>query len=95
MVHIIMLLIPVDFENGKVDGYIRLADGGPNYGRLEIAVDGYWGTVCSTNFDMAAADVACKQLGFNESLTITRKLVKLSIAIVTLRLSANKPQTNI
>ena len=72
-----MLLILVDFENGKVDGHIRLTDGGPNYGRLEIAVDGYWGTVCSTNFDKAAADVACKQLGFNNSVTITRKLVKL------------------
>lgn len=71
------MFILVDFENGKVDGHIRLTDGGPNYGRLEIAVDGYWGTVCSTNFDKAAADVACKQLGFNNSLTITRKLVKL------------------
>ena len=71
-----MLFIFVDFENGKNDGHIRLTDGGLNYGRLEIAVDGYWGTVCSTNFDEAAADVACKQLGFNNSLAITRKLAR-------------------
>ena len=81
MICIVNLL---DFENGKVDGHIRLTDGGPNYGRLEISVDGYWGTVCSTNFNKAAADVACKELGFNESVNITRKLVMFSIAIATL-----------
>jgi len=35
----------------------------------------YWGTVCSKNFNKAAADVACKALGFNESIKITPKLV--------------------
>ena len=70
-----MLLIFIDFENGKTDGLLRLTDGGYNYGRLEIAIDGYWGTVCSTNFDKAAADVACKQLDFDESFNITKKLV--------------------
>lgn len=71
-----VLLIIIDFANGKVDGHLRLADGGSNYGRVEIAIDGYWGTVCSNNFTKAAADVACRELGFTESVQFTRKLVK-------------------
>ena len=72
-----LLIFIIDFENGKMDGAVRLTDGGSNYGRLEIAIDGYWGTVCSANFDKAAANVACKQLGFNESFSITKKLVNV------------------
>ena len=33
------------------------------------------GEQCSKNFNKAAADVACKELGFNESIKITPKLV--------------------
>lgn len=73
-----LIFIIIDFANGKVDGRLRLSDGGYNYGRLEIAVDGYWGTVCSAKFHKAAANVACKELGFDESLKITRKLVNFS-----------------
>lgn len=68
-------IIP-DYANGEVDGQLRLVDGGgTNDGRIEISLDGYWGTVCSENFDKSAADVACKELGFNESINITQKLV--------------------
>ena len=70
--------IIIDFENGKQDGQLRLSDGGSTSGRIEIAVNGYWGTVCSQNFDKAAADVACRELGFDQSLKITRKLVNTS-----------------
>ncbi|XP_072045705.1 neurotrypsin-like [Amphiura filiformis] len=33
-------------------------------GRLEIQYDGRWGTICHDKFNLDAADVACKQLGF-------------------------------
>ena len=33
-------------------------------GRLEIKRRGRWGTVCHRNFNILAANVACRQLGF-------------------------------
>lgn len=45
-------------------GDIRLADGrSSNEGRVEICVDGKWGTVCNNRWDAMAALVACKQMG--------------------------------
>jgi len=36
---------------------------GPYSGRLELDFNGSWGEVCSSNFDMLDAEVACRQLG--------------------------------
>ncbi|KAG2424121.1 hypothetical protein HXX76_014795 [Chlamydomonas incerta] len=33
-------------------------------GRLEVYLDGKWGTVCSLGFDASAVDTVCRQLGF-------------------------------
>ena len=35
-------------------------------GRLEICLDGYWGTVCNDGFDNNSAVVVCRQLGFHD-----------------------------
>lgn len=60
------------------EGAVRLVggagspDGSAEYGRLEVAHRGGWGTVCdrlftrSGKFVAAAADVVCKELGFTE-----------------------------
>lgn len=40
---------------------------GVSAGRLEIKVDGEWGTVCSDSFNSIDAFVACRQLGFDYS----------------------------
>ena len=43
----------------------RLVNGSsPSIGRLEVAFDGEWGTVCSNGFDDREAKVVCRRLGF-------------------------------
>ncbi len=49
------------------DGSVRLVDGAhENEGRLEICINGQWGTVCNDGFDIDAARVVCRQLGLSE-----------------------------
>ncbi|XP_070172934.1 scavenger receptor cysteine-rich domain superfamily protein-like [Littorina saxatilis] len=44
---------------------VRLADGNqPSEGRLEVLIDGGWGTVCDEDFGVAEAKVACTMLGY-------------------------------
>ena len=38
---------------------------GPNVGRLEICIEGNWGTVCDDDWIQANAQVACRQLGYS------------------------------
>ena len=73
------------------EGAVRLAnsviaaDGSAEYGRLEVFHNGGWGTVCDTafgnrffrqsGFDADAAQVACRQLGYQEGFQI-QKLVR-------------------
>lgn len=38
-------------------------------GRLEIYINGQWGTICDDFFDLTDATVACKQLGFSGALS--------------------------
>jgi len=51
-------------------GYgIRLVDGETeNEGRLEVQMDGVWGTVCHYMWSFSDADVACRQLGFSKAV---------------------------
>ena len=51
-------------------GALRLTGGNGSMGRLEINLDGNWGTVCSQNFDMLDGHVACRQLGFKGVIDI-------------------------
>lgn len=54
-------------------GSLRLSQGshvtpGAMEGRLEVFYEGNWGTVCSHNFDLTAANISCQQLGFARAL---------------------------
>ncbi|XP_074649735.1 scavenger receptor cysteine-rich type 1 protein M160-like isoform X2 [Tubulanus polymorphus] len=49
----------------------RLAGSGSrNFGRVEVSVDGVWGTVCNINWRNADAGVFCRQMGFTDGILL-------------------------
>ncbi len=54
---------------GQTNGDVQLIDvngqPGGTLGRLEIFINGQWGTICTAGFDERDAQVACRQLGFD------------------------------
>ena len=63
-------LLVVRHSTAQSHGELRLVMG-DNFtdtsltgGRLEIFINGEWGTICDDNFDHTDANVACRQLGF-------------------------------
>ncbi|XP_060591772.1 scavenger receptor cysteine-rich type 1 protein M130-like [Ruditapes philippinarum] len=51
---------------------VRLVDGNSTFsGRVEIKVDGVWGTICDDNFDMDDAKVICRTLNLTATSFFT------------------------
>ncbi len=46
----------------------RLAGGGDSYGRVEVSVDGEWGTICDMDWDRKDARVLCKMFGYVDGI---------------------------
>ena len=61
------LLISSARGNECRDGNVQLR-GGTREGRVEVCVEGLWGTVCYNGWDSRDAAVVCRQLGYNDSL---------------------------
>ena len=54
------------------DGETNTASGSIREGRLEIFLEGRWGTICAAMFGLREADVACQQLGYHRALWYNR-----------------------
>ena len=57
--------------NSSMYGALRLTGGNSSMGRLEINIDGNWGSVCSRNFAEIDGHVACRQLEFRGVISIS------------------------
>lgn len=61
-------------------GAIRLRGGTAIQGRVEICYNHVWGTVCENQWSKSDAQVACRQLGFNDTFRGMLKEILVSSA---------------
>ncbi|XP_052007451.1 galectin-3-binding protein A-like [Xyrauchen texanus] len=55
----------------KRQGRVRLVGDLPSSGRVEVYHDGQWGSVCDDGWELAEAQVVCRQLGFPGAVSAT------------------------
>ena len=57
-------------DSPPTEDSIRLVSNGveTNIGRIEIYKDGKWSSVCAEEWNMAGAEVVCRQAGFTAAI---------------------------
>ena len=66
-------LLTLGVSSNSDEGSLRLVGGAsapPAAGRLEIFLEGEWGSVCGAEFDHLAAHVACQQLDYGTAVSV-------------------------
>ena len=49
-----------------MNGKVRLVDGANEMeGRVEVCLDGAWGSICDNDWSRSDASVLCKQIGYS------------------------------
>ena len=60
------VILPYTEVASCTDRAVRLMNGSvSDEGRVEICVNGEWGSVCDNGWDPHEAQVVCRQLGYN------------------------------
>lgn len=64
---------------------VRIVDGpSPNEGRVEVFMNGEWGTVCDDGWDLSDGNVICAQLGYPAALEVSSRVRYCLIIILAL-----------
>ena len=62
-----LISIHVSGQEGQLRLVANSGSTGGSIGRLEVFLNGQWGTVCDDDFDVTDARVACRQLGYSDA----------------------------
>ena len=62
-----------------IEGNVRLAGGDGSSGRVQVCLDGQWGTVCDDGWDSNDATTVCRQLGYTD---ISKIMTQINIGII-------------
>ncbi len=77
----------------SIGAVFRLADGDGDSGRVEVSVDGEWGTICDMDWDRLDTRVLCRQFGYidGEAKYVEIHCLCTSSRFINLNLHANAP----
>ena len=72
------MLATVAAEQCFTEGEVRLEDGlTQNEGRVEICLNGEWGTICDHQWGASEARIVCQQLGLPAECKLPKEIVAI------------------